>query len=346
MRTVLRRVLADNWQRRGILSYVLWPLSLLYGLLVTVRRWLYRAGMLASAQVPVPVIVVGNVVAGGGGKTPMALAIVRHLQERGHRPGVVSRGYGRGFSDCRQVLDVSAPSEVGDEPLLIRRATGAPVFVAPRRIDAARALLRQHPEVDLLVCDDGLQHHALRRDMEVCVFDPRGMGNGWLIPAGPLRERWPRQVDMVVANGWTAARGIWPVRRTLAPCARQADGTELPLTDLASRARAMGSGLWAVAGIAHPESFFAMLGDAGLSLARTTALPDHAAFDDPSWQTHGTHTLICTEKDAVKLWHVRPDAWAVPLQLELGVEFWAEFDDILMARSGGKLSSPHGHKTA
>ena len=346
MGAAVQRALVNSWKRRGPLSWILRPLSIVYGLLVNVRQRLYQSGILKPQQVQVPVIVVGNVVAGGGGKTPMVLAIVRHLQARGYRPAVVSRGYGRAGRDCREVLAASTPGEVGDEPLLIRSVTGAPVFVAPRRIDAARALLRQYPSVDMLVCDDGLQHLALHRDMELCVFDRGGIGNGLLLPAGPLRERWPRPVDLVVTDGPNSSHGAWRVHRGLALHARQADGTELSLQHLPSLARPPGAGLWAVAGIAQPEAFFTMLREAGLELARTIALPDHAPFDVPPWQGPGPQILLCTEKDAVKLWRTRPDAWAVPLELHLGDAFWAHFDKTLQARLKAKLSSGHGHTTA
>src|SRR5512133_2946254 len=150
--------LTRAWLRRGWLAWLLWPLSMLYGLLVRLRKAMYRLGWLASGQLPVPVLVVGNVVAGGAGKTPVVMAVVQHLQARGIRVGVISRGYGRRNEDCREVLPGSMVEDVGDEPALIRRRTSAPVFVAARRIEAGRALLARYPRTQLLVCDDGLQH--------------------------------------------------------------------------------------------------------------------------------------------------------------------------------------------
>ncbi|MGZ5194841.1 MAG: tetraacyldisaccharide 4'-kinase, partial [Ramlibacter sp.] len=179
------------WLRRGALAWLLLPASLLFGLVVTIRRAAYRLGWMRSERVPVPVIIVGNVVAGGSGKTPVVIALVRHLRARGIAVGVVSRGYGRRTAGCREVRATDAPEDTGDEPLLIARETGAPVFVAPRRADAARALLAAYPATRVIVGDDGLQHYAMARDVEICVFDERGIGNGWLLPAGPLREGWP-----------------------------------------------------------------------------------------------------------------------------------------------------------
>lgn len=322
------------WLRRGPLALLLWPVSLVFGALAALRRLAYRSGILRSEAAAVPVVVVGNVVAGGAGKTPVVTALVRHLQARGLQPGVISRGHGRRARDCREVAEDANPAEVGDEPLLIARSTRAPVFVAPSRVEAARALLAAHPGCRVVVSDDGLQHLRLRRDIEVCVFDDRGPGNGWLLPAGPLREPWPRPVDLVIR---TAASGVggFEVQRQLAPAARRSDGTELPLAALAGRP------LTALAGIGRPEAFFAMLRARGLQLDRCLALPDHAALDTlPAGLEHCE--LVCTEKDAVKLWRLRPDAWAVPLLVELEPAFWPAFDRLLDA----KLSSPHGSETS
>jgi tetraacyldisaccharide 4'-kinase len=329
------RALQQAWLRRGPLACALWPLSLLFGALAALRRRAFRAGLLRSEAVAVPVVVVGNVLAGGAGKTPVVIALVRHLQAGGLHPGVISRGHGRRTRDCRRVRGDSDPAEVGDEPLLVARATAAPLFVATSRAEAARALLAMHPDCRVIVSDDGLQHYRLRRDIEICVFDDRGAGNGWLLPAGPLREPWPRAVDLVLRTA--AARGIegFEVRRALAARALRADGTERPLAAFVPRP------LTALAGIARPEHFFEMLRAQGLQLARTLALPDHDRFDSLPPDIAGDE-LICTEKDAVKLWRHRPDAWAVPLLVELDPAFWDAFDRLLAAR----LSSRDGLETS
>lgn len=330
----LELALLAAWTRRGPLAWALWPLSLLYGALAGLRRSLYRLGLRRSARLPVPVIVVGNVVAGGGGKTPTVIALVRHLRERGLRPGVVSRGHGRQARDCREVRADSDPREVGDEPLLIRRAGEVPVFVATHRVEAAQALLARHPETDLIVCDDGLQHLALARDIEVCVFDERGAGNGFLLPAGPLREPWPRPVDLVLHTGRRAFAAGYGATRALSPYALRSDGSRVALAALRGRP------LRALAGIARPEAFFSMLREQGLSLARTQALPDHCDFEH--WAPPaGEGELLCTEKDAVKLWRRCPDALAVPLAFAPEPGFLAALDGCL-----SRLSSPDGHQTA
>jgi tetraacyldisaccharide 4'-kinase len=326
----MRQALQRAWLRRGLLAWLLLPLSLVYGALSALHRALYASGLLRHERLPVPVIVVGNVVAGGAGKTPVVLAIVEHLRERGIAAGVVSRGYGRHGDDCVEVHPGDDPAQAGDEPLLLRRRSGLPVFVARQRATAGRALLRAYPRTQVIVSDDGLQHHALERDLEVCVFDGRGVGNGWLLPAGPLRESWPRRVDLVLTHGGAKVEGH-AMQRALAPSAIRADGTQVLLAQL------RGLQLHALAGVANPDAFFSMLRDAGLTLASAEALPDHHDFADAA-RLPGGSTLVCTEKDAVKLWRVRPDAWAVPLQVSMPDAFWQRFDRLLDAR----LSSPHG----
>ncbi len=325
--------LRQAWRRRGPLAMALWPLSLLYGALSALRRALYRARLLRSERLPVPVVVVGNVIAGGAGKTPATLAVVRHLRAAGWRPGVVSRGYGRATTDCREVLPTASAAEAGDEPLLIARAAGVPVFVARRRADAGRALLATHPATDIIVCDDGLQHLALARDVEVCVFNDEGLGNGWLLPAGPLREPWPRAVDFVLHAG-PAPGGPAPqfaLTRTLADHAVDAAGRQVPLAQL------RGEPLHALAAIARPQDFFALLHAEGLRPIAEEALPDH--YDFSSWQRLPDKRLrlICTEKDAVKLWPAHPDALAVPLRLSIAPAFFDALDGTLASLS----SPPH-----
>ncbi len=316
------------WLERGALARVLWPLSVLFGLLAWLRRRLYRRGLPRSERVAVPVLVVGNVVAGGAGKTPSVIAIAQHLQARGIPVGVISRGYGRSAEDCREVLASSAPDETGDEPLLIHRATGAPTFVARRRIEAAHALLAKHPQTRLIVSDDGLQHLAMARDVEICVFDDRGVGNGWLLPAGPLREPWPRPCDLVLHTGDRPAFAGYRAQRSLADAAIGRDGRSVPLATLA------GQRVVAVAAIAKPQGFFDMLRARGIEPERCIALPDHHDFKD--WTPIGESAVfvLCTEKDAAKLWRVEPNALAVPLVFQPEPEFFAALDAKLSSLDG------------
>lgn len=319
--------LTKVWTRRGPMAWLLWPVSLLYGLITSLRRGLYALGVFKTNHVRAKVIVVGNVVTGGAGKTPVVMALVMHLQARGWRVGVVSRGYGRSSTDCREVLDNSTADEVGDEPALVKSTCHAPVFVAAKRFEAAGALLEEYPETQIIVCDDGLQHHALHRDLEICVFDDRGIGNGFLLPAGPLREPWPRPTDLVLHTGVQASsvQDAFTARRALASYALRVDSRSMPLSEL------RGKPLLAVAAIAQPEAFFNMLRDQGLSLAKTVALPDHYNFQHWVRPAVKSHTLVCTEKDAVKLWRSHPDALAVPLVLTPQPEFLSAVDGAIEA---------------
>ena len=337
--------LPEQWLGRGWAAHCLRPVSWLYGALVQVRLWAYRQGWLAAQRVQATVIVVGNVVAGGAGKTPTTIALVQHLLQRGWRVGVVSRGHGRQTTDVRPVLAQSKPSQVGDEPLLIAQATGVPVWVGASRAQAAQALLQAHPGTRIIVCDDGLQHLALARDIEICVMDERGVGNGHMLPAGPLREAWPRQAlnpnvpCLVLKTGGEAGPNEYAVQRHLADYALQADGTKRSLSDW------WDTPVQALAGIAKPEVFFAMLRERRLNVVHTQALPDHADLQALHIDA-SQGDVLCTEKDAVKLWAHHPHAWAVPLHTTLPAELLAAIDLHLTAAQNAKLSSPHGHQTA
>ena len=327
--------LQRSWAQRDWLAIALYDVSLLYRAAVAVRRWLYAKGIFESQKISVPVVIVGNVVAGGAGKTPVVIEIVRHLQAQGWQPGVVSRGYGRtplpqGANDSGfvQVTVATPAAQAGDEPALIHRTTGAPVWVGRDRARAAQLLLAAHPSVNVIVSDDGLQHLALRRDIEICVFDQRNVGNGWLLPAGPLREPWPRSVDFVLhttsippTSHKLQGVACHRITRQLAPYALRADGSRVTLAELQTQSDE--KPLYALAAIAQPEVFFSMLRDAGLTLAQTEALPDHYNFDSYLSNKYLDYTLICTEKDAVKLWPHCPDALAIPLQVDLPQEFFS-----------------------
>jgi len=358
--------LADIWLRRGWQARLLWPLSLVYGLLVRARFAAYRRGWLRQVRLPVPVIVVGNVVVGGAGKTPTVVAIVKHLKQHGHRPAVVSRGHGRrplqANGPLPRVMPVqpdTPPHASGDEPALIRLATGVPVYVGRKRAEVGQALLRAHPDTTVLVCDDGLQHLALHADVAVAVFDERSTGNGWLLPAGLLREPWPnavgRQVDLVLqALPAPLLATVVPcpttvpsftARKSLARHAISLDGNPLPLPSLPSQ------GLTALAGIAKPQAFFDMLARAGVGFYRTMHLADHQDFeamiDNNEFISVLRKGLVCTEKDAIKLFPLirqRTDlanqvsVWSVPLDFTPEPAFFAALTE--------RLSSKNGHQTA
>ncbi len=329
-------------ERRGALARALWPLSFLMTLVVRVRHALYAAGVWRSEVLPVPVIVVGNVVAGGAGKTPVTRALVEALRARGWRPGLISRGYGGSAHGAQAVAHDSDPAAVGDEPLLLHRTTGAPVVVARRRAEAGRALLAAHPDVNLLIADDGLQHRALHADLRIVVFDDRGVGNGWLLPAGLLREPWPPRGAQPVPDFAVWPQGAAPPRLP-ANCRgftihRALHDTALELRRGERQRLADLSPAAALAGIARPEVFFGQLRAAGVTLNQTHAAPDHA--DGPSLavalaRLPAERPVLCTEKDAVKLPATLPvgRVWVVPLAVSLPVALLDAVDATLAARA-------------
>ena len=319
----LESTLTRAWLHRGPLACALWPLSLLFRLLSALRVRLYRSGVLASARLPVPVVVVGNIFIGGTGKTPLTIWLVDALRDAGFTPGIISRGHGGQAGAPRTVTPGSNAQEVGDEPLLMARRTGCPVVVGRKRAEAGLLLLAAHPQVDVLVADDGLQHYALQRDVEVVLFDSRAVGNGWLLPAGPLREPPARRRDFTVVNApeltpqLAAAVGGKPFQMRLAGEYAEplAGGARVPLASLAGRRIA------AAAGIGNPKRFFDMLRAAGLAFEELP-LPDHHDFLDDPFASLDADVILITEKDAVKCGQLEnlindPRLWVVPVTAQL-----------------------------
>jgi tetraacyldisaccharide 4'-kinase len=303
--------LQDIWRSRGPASALLTPLSWLYGRL-SARRMARQAAQ--AWRAPVPVVVIGNILVGGTGKTPVTAAVCHFLQARGWRPGILSRGYGTRPGAAPRLSDQAADSaHLGDEPALLHAITGAPVAVHPRRSLAATALLRAHPDIDVLIADDGLQHTALARDVEIIVQDARGIGNGRLLPAGPLRE----PPDRRLRADWLITQ-LGPADAPPAAVPVGADGKPRQLalrlrpdalTHLASGRRqdwadwsaAQGqTPCSAAAGIGQPQRFFAMLRQAGLNLVRTLSSPDHQAPSPDDLRSLPPGPILITAKDAVK----------------------------------------------
>jgi tetraacyldisaccharide 4'-kinase len=339
-------MLMQAWSRRGVAACALWPLSLLFRLLSALRRAGYRTGLSKATRVRVPVIVVGNIFIGGTGKTPLTIWLVRALRQAGFQPGVISRGYGAAGEAPRAVTSASLPAEVGDEPVLIADACQAPVVVGRRRVDAAQALLAQFPEVDVIVSDDGLQHYALARDIEIMLFDARGTGNGWMLPAGPLREPASRRSDFVVVNASSMPPGIGRdailMRLQGEQAYRLADPAHtMPLAAVGGVGgrRDGPPRIVAAAGIGNPARFFAMLEGAGLRFERLP-LPDHYDFAVNPFASIDADVILITEKDAVKCRRIDninndPRVWVVPVT--------AHIDHALAERIVEKL---RGHPTA
>ena len=348
----IEKWLQVTWYMPTPLSFVfqiiLWPLSQVYRLLAFSHKALYKIGVFKTHKVSVPVVVVGNIVTGGGGKTPTVITLMQHLQAQNIKVGVISRGYGRTSTACLEVKSNSAISDVGDEPAVLLLAlnsceVSAPVFVATKRFDAATALLKTYPETQIIISDDGLQHHALQHDIAITVFDDRGIGNGMLLPAGPLRESaGPLRESTVKSHNslvlHTGNKAVklanratpqFTARRALASHALRSDGGKVHFDELKTAAKP----LLALAGIANPEAFFAMLRHAGLNLAETLALPDHYNFDSVLGNKYANYsqkyTVLCTVKDAAKLWQIAPEALAVPLDFSPEPAFFAAFDAML-----------------
>ena len=330
-----------QWQVSSPWQAILRPLSWLFALMTMLRRALYRSGIWPSTRVGVPVIVVGNITVGGTGKTPLVLALVQSLARAGWRCGIVSRGYSRKAPGIqtrtaeelpiRVVSATLPPNEVptvGDEAAMLAARSGVPVYVSADRAAAAAKLLRDHPDVNVLISDDGLQHYALQRDIEICVVDgERGFGNGALLPAGPLRESIGRLrvVDAIVVHGAldhsATADGI--DSQNVATFSMVLGNESIvrirdaePIALAAAANNFSGKKILAIAGTGHPARFFAHLTRLGFSLAETRSFPDHHAFSAGDFAVQDVDIILMTEKDAVKckafaderMWFMRVDA--------------------------------------
>lgn len=326
--------LEHYWYRISPLHLILWPASWLFRALSASRRLLYRCHILPSYRLAVPVIVIGNISVGGTGKTPLTLALARQLADHGWHPLIVSRGFG-GTAQQRQVTTDSTAQQVGDEPLLMAQREICPVWVGRDRVATAQTALRTHPQCDVLLCDDGLQHYRLQRDFEIVVIDgTRRFGNGLLLPAGPLRETESRlkTVDAVVVNGGETGRGQYAM--TLSGAIFHA--LRRPETT-ASAANLQGLRLHAVAGIGHPQRFFDYLKSLGLNVV-PHAFPDHHPYSAADLAFADCDALLLTEKDAVKCTPFADEKYWV-----LRVD--ARIDPALITHLLRKIAT-HGRKTA
>lgn len=306
------------WRRRGAMASVLWPLSLLFRAVTTLRRTAYRRGWLASYRAPVPVVVIGNITVGGSGKTPLVLALAKHLHEQGVACAVVSRGYGGSACGVSEVGKSSDPARVGDEPLLIRRRADVPVFAAAKRCDAVKAALVAYPHTQIILCDDGMQHYALERDMEVAVFAADlGMGNGWMLPAGPLREPPSRLrgIDAVIVTGDGASaqaasmgRGVFAAEPCSAGVCTLSAQKCITWNELTQYRH-----LYLITAIARPQRVVALLRAHGIALKQTCFFADHATLGDEAIALASVMAedgwVVMTAKDAVKT-----DGWPTALR--------------------------------
>jgi tetraacyldisaccharide 4'-kinase len=292
-------------------------LSVVFAVGVLIRRLLYAIRVLKSAHPGIPVIVVGNITVGGSGKTPLVIWIAEFLKGKGWTPAIISRGYGAKVGTPRAATVASEAAEVGDEPIVLARRSGCPVWIGPDRVQVAAVLRAAQPEVNVLVLDDGLQHYRMRRDLEIAVLDKRGLGNGFMLPAGPLREPALRlkTVGAVVGHGLA---GDFSMRLEGEEVHRMTDARERrPLKSFA------GQTVHAAAGIGDPNRFFLHLGAAGVKVI-PHPFPDHHAFGPRDLEFGDELPVLLTEKDAVKLRSAaRPNWWVLPVSAQLDPGFGA-----------------------
>lgn len=307
--------LQRQWYKSGVWHLVLMPLSWLFGLLSSLRRYAYRLGIFKTVHLPVPVIVVGNITVGGTGKTPLVIWLAEQLAQAGFKPGIISRGYGGKSDGPMPVTGHSDPAIAGDEPVMIAGRTAAPVWVGQDRAATGMALLKAHPACDVIISDDGLQHYRLARDAEIVVIDgQRRFGNGRLLPAGPLRESIRRlaSVDAVVSNGVSSDEGF--IEMQLQPTNFR---NLMDATKSASASEFIGKRLLAIAGIGNPGRFFAQLKAMGLQCAEKP-FPDHHMYRPEDLQTGAVDAILMTEKDAVKCRaFAEPDWWYLAVDAKL-----------------------------
>jgi len=315
--------LQQHWYRIDAVSLLLAPLSLAYGVVIRARRAAYASGLFKIHEFPVPVVVIGNLTVGGTGKTPFVIALAEQLKRRGWSPGIVSRGYQGTASQPALVPPDGDPGLFGDEPVLISRMTNLPVVVAQRRSDAVNRLLGE--SVDLVISDDGLQHLAMARNVEiVMVDDAEGFGNGLLLPAGPLREPASRlnSVDICVRRGGRAAPGEYAVESSLGQARNLVTGEEVPWANFQDQT------LSAVAGIHRAQRFFEMLKEQGLT-ATEHQFPDHHQFSPDDLPSNNAPVLM-TEKDAVKCARfAKSNWWGVPLFTAIPEELVTELEGLI-----------------
>jgi tetraacyldisaccharide 4'-kinase len=305
----------QQWVRISVWHILLIPLSWLFWIFINCRRKAYEFGLLKSYRPLVPLIVVGNISVGGTGKTPLVIWLVEQLRQAGYRPAVISRGYGAIKASVQAVCVDSLPTDVGDEPVLLAKRTGCPVWVGADRVAVQRELLKAHPDCNVLISDDGLQHYRMQRDIELVVVDAaRGFGNGWLLPAGPLREPLARlsSVDALVYNGdQEHSVGYGMMLQAGAIHNLLEGGLTIDVAAL------QGLKIHAVAGIGNPQRFFKQLQDLGL-LIETHVFPDHHAFRAEDMAFGDDAPVLMTEKDAVKCAvFARSNWWYLPVDAEV-----------------------------
>jgi tetraacyldisaccharide 4'-kinase len=303
---------------KSLAPLFLLPLSAIYLLISFARKYLYRFNLLKSFKIQVPVIVIGNITSGGTGKTPLVIHLANELKKNGYHPGIISRGYGSKRNGVSEVNKKSDMESIGDEPILIHKHTHLPVFVAKDRVLAAKALIKKYKKIDVILSDDGMQHYRLKRDIEILVIDgTRRFGNGYLLPAGPLREpkRKVKSVDAIVCNEKKVIDGSYLMKYKSYFLINLKTKKKIPLNKVRL------NNLHAVAGIGNPDRFFNYLKALGF-VFDSSSYKDHYGFTKKDFKTMSDKNIIMTEKDAVKCEKfARDNFWYLPVVSEIDSEF-------------------------
>ena len=314
-----------NHSKFGLANFLLLPFSVVFFIFCNIRLWLYKLGLLKVNVSPLPVIVVGNITAGGTGKTPIVIAIANYFVSQNKKVGVVSRGYGGKYTqESLEVTLLSDPIECGDEPLLIKQLTEVPVVVAKKRSSAIEFLIKNY-SLDMIISDDGLQHYSMGRDIEIAVIDGHNrLGNGWFLPAGPLREakRRLKSVDFIINNGSSADGEV--------SSQLEAESyTNLLTSETKKLDYFKNINCYAVAGIGSPENFYKMLEDQGVKLT-TKSFPDHHPFIKDDLVFKEDYPILMTAKDCVKCKHfATSQMWYLNVSAKLSLDFYEQLESKL-----------------
>ncbi len=332
MKKTLTKWFQDAWYKEMYISTWIMPLSMIYLDIIRVRRFLYRKGFYKSTKLPVPVIIVGNITVGGTGKTPLVIWLAHYLKQSGFKPGIISRGYGgQDHEQPRLVNADSNPADVGDEPVLIARRCKASIAICKNRVEAAQYLLK-HSDCNIIISDDGLQHYALQRDIEIIVIDgQRRFGNGYCLPAGPLRESPERlkEVDLIIVNGEIKEENEYSMEFTGDQAVNLKTGQTRALSEFS------GQPCHALAGIGNPDRFFKFLTNKNIRF-KQYAFPDHHVFSLADISFKDENPVLMTEKDAVKCTGFAQDKhWYVPIKAEPQPQFSQQLFNLLKAKTHG-----------
>ncbi len=322
----LETLIEKVWYSKNIFSLLLSPISLIYISIIYLRYTLYQLGLISITKINVPTIVIGNIVAGGTGKTPLVIWLAKHFKDKGFLPGIVSRGYGGTYlSNIELVKPTSNPLLVGDEPVIIARNTNCPVIVAKKRAKGAKKLVEKY-NCNIILCDDGMQHYSLARDIEIAVIDgQRRFGNNYCFPAGPLREPKSRifKADLIVS------------KYNARTCEHKMDYTYHQLVSLNELSKTIpisdlhGMTVHAIAGINNPDHFFSYLRSHKLELI-IHKFPDHYSYTEDDVKFDDNFPVVMTEKDAVKCLNYSSDKhWYIPISAELSKSFVCDLDKLM-----------------